>query len=107
QQGLDRVCRALERFKLALLCAEEDPLDCHRGLMITPALGERGITPDHLHADGTVESTAQMESRLLSITKVGVGISDGLFAALLTAGERHQLLAEAYRLQARRKAYRL
>lgn len=107
QQGLDRVCRVLDRETVALLCAEEDPLDCHRGLMITPALVERGLTPGHLRADGSAESTADMESRLLKLTKVGAGISDGLFAGLLTCDERRSLLAEAYRLQARRKAYRL
>jgi hypothetical protein len=30
-----------------MLCAEEDPLDCHRGLMIAPALAERGVPVVH------------------------------------------------------------
>jgi hypothetical protein len=107
RQGLDRVCQALQRFTVALLCAEEDPLDCHRGLMIAPALQERKLAPGHLRADGSVESTAELEARLLSRTKVGEEISDGLFAAFLTADEQRDLLAEAYRFQARRKAYRL
>jgi hypothetical protein len=107
QTGLDRVSQAVARFRVALLCAEEDPLDCHRGLMIAPALAERSIPIAHLRADGTLESTAQFEERLLVVTKVADGIADGLFAALLTAEERRQLLTEAYRIQARRKAFRL
>jgi hypothetical protein len=48
-----------------------------------------------------------MEDRLLQLTQVGSGILDGLFAATLSEVDRRQLLAEAYRLQARRKAFRL
>ena len=57
RQGLDQLCQALEQHTLVMLCSEEDPLDCHRGLMIAPALVERGILPAHLCGDGTVEST--------------------------------------------------
>ena len=65
QQGVDYLCAALGQFTVAMLCAEEDPLDCHRGLMIAPALVERGVLPAHLRGDGTIESTAELEERLL------------------------------------------
>src|SRR5207247_926225 len=35
--GLERLLEGARRFAVAMLCGEEDPLDCHRGLMITPA----------------------------------------------------------------------
>jgi len=107
RRGLDLLCRAAEEDTVALLCAEEDPLDCHRGLMIAPALVERGLAPDHLRGDGSVETTARMEDRLLAETGVGDGVLDGLFAATVTAAERGRLLAEAYRAMGRRKAFRL
>lgn len=106
QRGLERVIRGLGRFTPALLCAEEDPLDCHRGLMIAPALVERGLAPVHLRSDGALETTEALESRLLTETGVGAGILDGLFAATIPKEERQRLLAEAYRARARRKAYR-
>ncbi len=106
REGLDRLLRGLEQCTPALLCAEEDPLDCHRGLMITPALVERGLAPVHVRGDGSVETTAAMEQRLLAETGVGAGILDGLFAAAVPDEERRRLLAEAYRLRARRKAFR-
>src|SRR5262245_22971141 len=31
RRGVDRLLRGLETFRIALLCGEEDPLDCHRG----------------------------------------------------------------------------
>jgi hypothetical protein len=105
--GLEHLAEALESYKVAMLCAEEDPLDCHRGLMIAPALEEMGITPCHLRGDGSVETTAEMEERLLAVTGIGIGVLDGLFGGLVSEDERRQILAEAYRVQARRKAFRL
>jgi hypothetical protein len=106
QLGLDRLRTGLDDYAVALLCAEEDPLDCHRGLMITPAIKEHGLAPVHLRGDGSVETTAAMEDRLLAVTKVGVGIVDGLFADMVSADERALLLADAYRVMARRRAFR-
>lgn len=92
---------------IALLCSEEDPLDCHRSLMIAPALRELGIALGHLRRDGAIETNDEMESRLLRETGTGAGLVDGLFAAMLSAEDRRELAAEAYRRRARRKAYRL
>jgi uncharacterized protein (DUF488 family) len=107
QRGLDKLIKASEEHRVAMLCAEEDPLDCHRGLMIAPALAAWGIHPLHIRRDGTNETTEQMEQRLLEETGVGVGILDGLFAASLSDADRRELLADAYRLMARRKAFRM
>jgi uncharacterized protein (DUF488 family) len=104
--GLDQLLLEAERGTVALLCSEADPLDCHRGLMIAPALLERGLAPGHLRRDGSIETTAELEDRLLAETNVGRGIVDGLFAAQVTAEERRLLLTEAYALMARRKAFR-
>jgi uncharacterized protein (DUF488 family) len=92
---------------IAFLCSEEDPLHCHRGLMIAPALAARGLAPDHLRKDGSIETNEAMEERLLRETGVGAGLRDGLFAAMLTAEDRRAFVAEAYRRMARRKAYSL
>jgi hypothetical protein len=107
QRGLERLIHGCEEHRIAMLCAEEDPLDCHRGLMIGPALVEHGIAPLHLRGDGEVESTERMEQRLMEETGVGAGMLDGLFASTLTGEERRDLLAEAYRVMAKRKAYRM
>jgi uncharacterized protein (DUF488 family) len=104
--GLDRLLEAARRSAVAMLCSEADPLDCHRGLMIAPALLELGVSALHLRRDGTVETMAEMEERLLAETGVGAGVLDGLFAAQVTPEERRRLLAEAYRVMARRKAFR-
>jgi uncharacterized protein (DUF488 family) len=104
-RGLERLVQGADRFAVAMMCGEADPLDCHRGLMITPALLERSVAPLHLRRDGTLETTAQLEGRLLAATG-HEGLLDGLFAPVLGAEERRQVLAQAYRTMARRKAFR-
>ncbi|HZY87805.1 MAG TPA: hypothetical protein VFE78_23415, partial [Gemmataceae bacterium] len=106
-RGLDRLLAGAARYTVAMLCGEEDPLDCHRGLMIAPALAELGRPPLHLRKDGTLETTAAMERRLLDMTGVGDGLFDGLFAAQLDEAERRGLMAEAYRRRNRQVAYRI
>jgi uncharacterized protein (DUF488 family) len=100
RQGLDRLARAREKYRVAMLCAEEDPLDCHRGLMIAPAMLERGLAPVHLRGDGSRETTPAMEERLLAATGL-----DGLFT--LVEEERRSALEQAYRVLARKKAFRV
>ena len=103
---IDMLRAELKRHNIALLCAEEDPLDCHRGLMITPALGPLSVSPLHIRGDGRLESTPEMEERLFAETGVGDGMLDGLFAAAMSAEERAELLAEAYRARSGKKAYK-
>jgi hypothetical protein len=107
QDGLEMLASGGFEPAIALLCSEEDPLDCHRGLMFAPALCERGFALGHLRRDGAIATNDEMESRLLRETGTGAGLVDGLFAAMLSAEERRELIAEAYRRRARRKAYRL
>jgi uncharacterized protein (DUF488 family) len=106
RHGLQRLCEGMERHTVAMLCSEADPLDCHRGLMITPALLEQGIAPGHLRRDGTIESTQAMEERLLKELRRAPSF-EGLFADQWTPEDRRRELAQAYRDMARRKAYRM
>jgi uncharacterized protein (DUF488 family) len=104
RRGLDRLVHGLRRFTVAMMCSEEDPLDCHRGLMITPALLERGVDPRHLRGDGPVETTEKMEDRLLEQTGLAAVLERPLFPP--SAAERREVLAEAYRAAARKKAFK-
>jgi uncharacterized protein (DUF488 family) len=106
RDGIDRLVNGMDGNSIVLMCGEADPLDCHRGLMITPALVERGLAPGHIRKDGSVESTPEMERRLLAATRLESGMFDGLFAECARE-ERRRLLAAAYREMARKKAFRL
>jgi uncharacterized protein (DUF488 family) len=100
--GIDRILEISHADKAVLLCAEEDPLQCHRFLMICPALMERGITPQHIRRDGVIESQREAEDRLLQLH----GFSDVVSGSLFVSG-RDSALKDALELQADKHAYRL
>ena len=90
RKGIVRVERAAVEHRMALMCAEKEPLDCHRTLLVGQALHERGMDVAHIHADGGLEPHAGAMDRLLAGT--GLDPKDDLF-------RRHQprdvLIAEA------------
>jgi uncharacterized protein (DUF488 family) len=97
QAGIDRLITGAESHRVATMCAEADPLDCHRCLLVGRALAEEGVDVGHILSSGQVLTHAEIEDRLLDLA----GLTDeNLLAAL--RGER---LAEAYRARARKAAY--
>jgi uncharacterized protein (DUF488 family) len=54
--GLDRLLDGAGRYRVAIMCAEENPARCHRRLLVTRALVERGVTVRHIRGDGDVIS---------------------------------------------------
>ena len=97
QAALDRLMAQRAQHRVCLMCAEREPLDCHRCLLVARALAERGLAIGHILHDGTIEPHAATERRLLALT----GTSDDLFVT----GQR-QRLAAAYRRRAHAVAYR-
>ena len=65
--GLARVLRGSERHRIALLCAEAEPLQCHRAILVARHLALRGARVLHLLADGRLEAHAEAERRLLAL----------------------------------------
>ena len=98
---VDRVVELSREQEVALMCAEEDPLHCHRFLMICPELLERGVTPLHIRRGGVLESQREAEDRLLALNELTAFTSDSLFAA-----ERSSALEDALRRQAEEYAFR-
>jgi len=85
--------------RTAMLCSERDPLDCHRCLLVGRALAAGGVRVGHIRHDGTIESHASTERRLLEVP-------DAQERDLFTTGQDERLAA-AYRRRARAVAYRL
>jgi uncharacterized protein (DUF488 family) len=56
QAAIARLESGMERFRVALLCGEEDPAHCHRRLLIGRVLVERGHTMLHIRGDGRLDS---------------------------------------------------
>ena len=94
--GLGRVARGSQRYRIALMCAEKEPLECHRTLLVAHALVGRGLDVSHIHLDGTLETHESAMIRLMDL--VDVPRSD-LFRT------HDELVAEALERQERRVAY--
>jgi uncharacterized protein (DUF488 family) len=97
--GLDRLIEQARGGRLCLMCAEREPLDCHRCLLVSRALAARGTRIGHILADGTIEPHAVTEDRLLTLTSRREPTGD-LF------DDRPARLVEAYRRRARAVAAR-
>jgi uncharacterized protein (DUF488 family) len=78
------------------MCAEKEPLDCHRTLLVSSALVERGIVVKHILANGKLESHQAAMERLLDV--VGLPHED-LFHS------HDQLVKEALTLREEQMAY--
>jgi uncharacterized protein (DUF488 family) len=67
QRGIGRLLSGAERFRLAILCAEKEPLVCHRGILISRHLHENGIVVRHILEDGSLEDHESAVERLLDM----------------------------------------
>ncbi|MBI1683752.1 DUF488 domain-containing protein [Caulobacter hibisci] len=96
REGLDRVVKGAKTHLVALMCSEKEPLDCHRCLLVSRRLQERGLAVAHIHPDGAVEPHETTEHRLL--------VCEGLEHEDIFEG-RESRLARAYVQRARKVAY--
>lgn len=55
RSGLERVLQAAMKRRVALLCSEEDPNECHRKLLVARALAACGVSILHIRGDGRIE----------------------------------------------------
>jgi uncharacterized protein (DUF488 family) len=94
--GLDRVRDGMERFRLALMCAEKEPLECHRGILVARELEAIGIEVRHILADASIETHSDSMKRLRA--ELHLPESD-LFRT------PEEVIADAYRMQGERIAY--
>jgi len=96
RSGLERVRDGMSRFRLALMCAEKEPLECHRGILVARELEAAGIPVRHILSDASTESHEAAMARLREL--LGLPVSD-LFRS------EAEVLEDAYRHQGARIAY--
>lgn len=94
--GIERVIHGANEHHIALMCAEREPLACHRTLLVARALVERGLEVKHILADGRLEPHEATMERLLDL--VGLPRQD-LFRS------KEELIAEALVRQEEQIAY--
>jgi uncharacterized protein (DUF488 family) len=99
RHGLRRVRRGMrDGFRIALMCAEKEPLDCHRTILVARHLAALGIPVAHIHADGQIESH---DAALIRLARMVNLPEQDMFHS------REELMADAYRRQEGRIAYEI
>lgn len=95
RRGMERILAGIQRYRVALMCAERDPERCHRTILVCRELRAFVDRIDHILADGAVESNAVLEQRLVE--------HHGLVPDMLKTPQA--CIEEAYDRQAAKIAY--
>lgn len=113
KDGIQRVVKGAENYKIALMCAEQDPLTCHRSILICQHLRQFDLNINHILKDGELESHQHLEDRMLAktgLTKVSEAEKSQQLSLFdvpepAPSRSREEYLSQAYQLQGDKIAY--
>ncbi|MCX6842694.1 MAG: DUF488 domain-containing protein [candidate division WOR-3 bacterium] len=60
REGIERLLRGIREHRVAIMCNEEDPHECHRRLLVGRVLTEHGVAVLHIRGDGRVQPEAEL-----------------------------------------------
>ena len=114
-QGIQRLLKGAETYKIAMMCAEKDPITCHRTIMVCRELRKFDLEINHILNDGTCESHQHLEERLLTLhgldkSQIEQPRQLSLFDEIISVNPfsnstLEERLAEAYHRQGEQIAY--
>ncbi len=70
REGLDRLLAGMREHRIALMCAEREPLDCHRTILVARELEKLGVPVTHILPDGSLEPNRHAIERLAADLKL-------------------------------------
>lgn len=95
QQGIRRLTRGMKKYRIALMCAEKDPITCHRTILICREMRAIVSQISHILESGAIETNREAEDRMLETLK----IAPDMFKS------KGDCIEEAYDKQGQRIAY--
>lgn len=96
QQGLERVKKGMQTYRLAMMCAEKDPIMCHRTILVCRHLRSNSIVIKHILEDGSIEDHSDSEKRLMQVLKI---------PQLQLFDSTEELIQRAYDIQSQKISY--
>jgi uncharacterized protein (DUF488 family) len=96
REGIERVKKGAQKMRIALMCAEKDPIECHRAVLVSRRLKQEKVDVSHILVDGNVQEHGELEERLLSLS----GLQGG---DLFRSSE--EVMTEAYERRGQQIAY--
>lgn len=105
-EGIELVKDRILRNRVTLMCAEEDPLTCHRTILVARELDKEGIRIEHIRGDGRVETHDDVKTRLLKLTGLYQGEGSQMDMFQQQNQDNEKLLSNAFEIQEEKIAYR-
>ncbi len=66
QNGIERLCLSMQKgYSFVLMCAEKDPIDCHRAILVSRAFHEKGYQVEHILPNEVVYTQEDINQRLV------------------------------------------
>ncbi|MDD3436717.1 MAG: DUF488 domain-containing protein [Candidatus Gastranaerophilales bacterium] len=104
KNGLAKIEDGLKQdINFVLMCAEKDPINCHRSIMIAHAMQKNGIQVLHIMYDGQLQPQNEIDKKLLELY-----FPDRNQLNLFTQSlDEQELIEQAYKKQNEKIGYRL
>jgi uncharacterized protein (DUF488 family) len=67
KKGIERLNKGINAYRIALMCAEKEPLNCHRTILICRHLRADSLLIQHILEDGSLETQSEIEQRLIKM----------------------------------------
>jgi uncharacterized protein (DUF488 family) len=64
--GIERVFEGSKKFRIALMCSEHNPMECHRCLLVGRSIADAGLNVRHILSNGKILDQVAVENALLS-----------------------------------------
>jgi len=95
QKGISRVEKGFDKgYKIALMCSEGNPLECHRFSMISVYLNKTGYNVSHILKNKTIKTHSELEQELIKKYRKKIS-TPSLFEPDIDSS---QIIKEAYKL---------
>lgn len=99
KRGVERLLAGTSRCRIALMCAEKDPLQCHRTILVARHIKRHNLCIKHILADGNIEDHIEAEHRLVRMLKVEPTLFE-------STKKETDIIEQAYDHQAQKISYR-
>jgi uncharacterized protein (DUF488 family) len=67
REGLNRLIGALRKYRVCIMCAEENPSSCHRHLLVGEGLRKEGVRILHIRGNGRVQTDEDLHKEIAGV----------------------------------------
>ncbi len=101
--GVEKIKKGIALgYNFALMCAEKDPINCHRAIMVGKGLKENGLSVKHILCDKSIITQQDIENRLLNLY-----FPKRSQLSFFESKNDETMLEEAYNLQNKKIGYKI